>query len=360
MKNNLLSTLLVLAGLGTAETAAAQTAVFAKWPLTASLNDDATVRSTGISVQQPSFRRFVLSNGALPTGTGNQAFPAYSTAGQAFAPVNDGGGWSTTTSTTYPNPGTGSTPRRRFYEQFTITASAAVRADSVLFNAACFNSAAGKVAVAYSRSNFVSDSASVSIGGKGPAITNSTITRAGGVLDPTENGTFGVNASTGTAGDIANNGAYLPQASSSIAVGSIPDQYRFALNGATGVALAAGQTLTVRLYFAVGSSSGGRYILLRNVTLKSLQTPLASRPAVQTNLAAYPNPTQNQLRVPHLAASASAHVTVFSSTGAKVAALAAQPGTTETTLDLSQLANGLYLVEYADGVQRSSALVIKE
>jgi hypothetical protein len=195
-------------------------------------------------------------------------------------------------------------------------------------------------------------------GGKGPAINNSRNVRPGGVLDATENGTFGVNQSSGNPGAIANNSAWLP--TTSAGTPTVADRYSFALNGANGVVLTAGQTLTVRIHPAVGSSSGGRYVLLRNVTLKSQQTLLAARNAVQTNLAVYPNPTQSQLTVPHTAASRDARVTVFSTTGSKVAAFAAQAGSTATALDLSALPKGLYLVEYADGAQRSSARIVKE
>jgi hypothetical protein len=143
------------------------------------------------------------------------------------------------------------------------------------------------------------------------------------------------------------------------------DDFHFAFNNnANGLTLAAGQTLTVRIYPAIGSNTAGRYVLLRNVTFKSRQAyvanVLAARSAVQTNLAVYPNPAQNQLNVPHTAASRDARVTVFSTTGSKVAAFAAQSGSTETAVDLSALPKGLYLVEYADGTQRSSARIVKE
>ena len=357
MKKNLRSSLLMAGFLGLAASASAQTAGFVKWPLTANTSDNVTLRSANVTPGTPALRRLVVSNNQLPTGTGNQAFAPFSSAGQALAPVADGGGWSTTVSTTYPLPGTGGSPRRRFFEQFSVAATgAAVRFDSVVFNANVFNSAAGKVAVAWSLTNFVSDSASVT-GGKGPVINNSTNVRTGGVLAATENGSFGVSAS-GNPGEIANNSAILPQTTGTIT--TLPDLYGFALAGATGVTVPAGQTLTVRIYPAVGSSSGGRYFLLRNVTLKSRQTPLATRSGVETNLAAYPNPVQNRLMVPHLAASREARVTVFSTTGAKVAAFTAQPGTTETSVDLGALDKGLYLVEYADGSKRSSARIIKE
>lgn len=114
------------------------------------------------------------------------------------------------------------------------------------------------------------------------------------------------------------------------------------------------------MHFGVASSSAGRYILLSNVILKSRQTVLATRSALQTTLAVYPNPAQNNLVVPHTAASRDARVTVFSATGARVASIASQPGSSATNVDLSGLANGLYLVEYADGTQRSSARIVKE
>jgi hypothetical protein len=362
MKNHLLprpqsalQTLAVAGGmvLALAAPAAAQTAAFARWPLTANNSDVPAERSAGLTAGTPTLRRFVLSNGLLPAGTGNQAFPAYSAAGQAFAPAADGGGWSSSSATP---PGTGSTPRRRFYEQFTITVTAATRIDSVLFNAAIFNSAAGKVAVAFSRSGFTLDSASVS-GGIGPAITNSTNTIPAGVLPAANNGTFGVNPTTMTAGDIANNGAVLPQQPTT---GSVPDQYRFILNNATGVTLNAGQTLTVRIYFAVGSSSMGRYVLLRNVTLKGRGTGAATASAllVKNGLSLTPNPAAERVVVSHPTAKAGAQVALYTTTGQKVANLATQLGSDHTSLDLSKLAAGLYLVEYADAEQRVTGRVV--
>lgn len=354
MKKVVLPALLGLAGLGLSRSAAAQ-ATFAQWPLTANSSNNAAVRTSNITAGTPTFRRYVLSDGALPTGTGNQAFPAYSAAGQAFAPAANGGGWSSSSATP---PGTGSTPRRRFYEQFTITATAAAHIDSVSFNMVVFNTAAGKVAVAYSKSGFTSDSASVS-GGVGPAITNSTNMVTGGVLPAANNGTFGVNPTTGNAGDIANNGAILPQGTSA---GGLDDRYAFALNGATGVNLATGQTLTVRVYVGVGSSSTGRYVLLRNLTLKSAAAgPTATTNAlvVKNGLQLAPNPATEQVAVTHPSAKTGATVALYTITGQKINAILTQPGTTSTTLDLRSLATGLYLVEYTDGEQRVTARIAK-
>ncbi|GAA4353248.1 hypothetical protein GCM10023185_13720 [Hymenobacter saemangeumensis] len=360
MKKSLLSSrtlqaLAVAGGLALAAPASAQTAANAVWPLTA--NNNSTVNSANITTGTPVFRRYVLSNGQLPSGTGNMAFQPYSaTYGQAFAPAADGGGWSSSSATP---PGTGSTPRRRFYEQFTITAvGGAVRVDSVLFNASIFNSAAGKVAVTYSRSNYTTDSASVT-GGIGPEISNSTNMVPGGPLPAAGNGTFGVNPTTGTPGDVANNGAILPQMPST---GSVPDQYRFILNGATGVTINAGQTLTVRLHFAVGSSSMGRYVLLRNVILKGRGTASATASAllVKNGLSLSPNPAAERVLVNHPAAKADARVSLYTTTGQKVASLPTQAGSNGTSVDLSKLAAGLYLVEYADAEQRVTGRIIKQ
>ncbi|WP_201984213.1 T9SS type A sorting domain-containing protein [Hymenobacter rubidus] len=340
MKNNLLSALLLLAGLGTAEVASAQTQVFVQWPLKRNNADSTAVRSTGVTPGTPVFKRYVISNGQVPTGAA--AFAPYSSAGQAFGVLADGSGWSSTA----PSTGPGSAPKRIYYEQFSFTATAAVQVDSLLFSASVASSANGKVAAVYSRSNFATDSTDVT-GGKGPT----------GVLPSTANATFGL-SSTGGGVNTAVNGALVPQY-----VAGAPNSattFRLALNGATGLAVPSGQTLTVRIYFGVGSTGIGRYVLLRNVTLKSKQVALAARNAVATNLAVYPNPAQNVLNVPHAAASRDARVTVFSTTGAQVTTFAAQPGTTETTVNLGALAKGLYLVEYTDGSQRSSARIVKE
>ena len=107
------------------------------------------------------------------------------------------------------------------------------------------------------------------------------------------------------------------------------------------MALAAGRTLTIRLYFRVASNTEGRYFVLRNVVLKSTQAVLATRARTLTNLAAHPNPVQNHVLVPHTAASRHAQVSVFGATSARVATFAAVPGTLETAVDLSALAQGL-------------------
>ena len=340
MKKLLLSGLVLVGAMAAAETAQAQTQAFIHWPLKRNNTDSVAVRSAGVTPGTPVFKRYFISNGQVPTGAA--AFAPYSSAGQAFGVNADGSGWSSTA----PSTGPGGAPKRTYCEQFSFAATSAVQLDSVLFSASVASSAGGKVAVGYSRSNFVSDSADVT-GGKGPA----------GVLPSTANATFGVSA-TGGGVNTAVNGAAVPQYVAGAPAATTT--FRLALNGATGLAVPAGQTLSVRIYFGVASTGVGRYVLLRNVTLKRRQVALATRAALQPTLAAYPNPAQNRLNVPHAAAGRDARITVFGATGARVATFVPQAGTTETAVELGDLAQGLYLVEYLDGTQRSSARIVKE
>jgi hypothetical protein len=339
MKNHLLSALLLVAGMGLAETAAAQTQVFVQWPLKRNASDSTLARrpAAGLTAGVATFRRYVLSNGlanVTSTGSATTAYAPYSSLGQAFGTAANGSGGSSTIS---------SGPRRKWFEQFTITNSGTtpLRVDSLIFTAGTANSANGRAALSYSLSGFASDSADFA-GGKGPA----------GVLPATANGSFGTTSTT-----TASNPIVLPNLSAT----TPSNTYRMAFLSNGGLSLAANATLTVRLYFRVGSDTEGRYFVLRDVIMKSQQAVVsANRQALQTNLGVYPNPAQTQLNVPHAAASRDARVTVFSTTGSKVAAFAVQAGSIETAVDLNALPKGLYMVEYADGAQRSSARIVKE
>ncbi|RZL02305.1 MAG: T9SS type A sorting domain-containing protein [Hymenobacter sp.] len=338
MKKQLLFAGTLLSSLAFAAPAMAQTPVFVQWPLKRNNADSTQVRlpAAGLTVATPTFKKLVLSNGLPGTTTG--AYAPYSSNGQAFATTATATGGSTAI------PGG---PRRAFFEQFAITNSGttALRVDSLIFTAATANSANGRVALSYSRSGFTTDSVDF-VGGKGPT----------GVLASTANGTFGAATTTQAAVSPAVLPQFVAGAASSLST------FRMAfVSGGTGISMAAGSTLTVRLYFRVGSDTEGRYFLLRNVTLKSTQVALAARPLLaSTTLGVYPNPAQDQLLVPHASASRDAHVLVYNATGAKVASQDAQPGTTETSLHLNALASGFYLVEYSDGNQRSTARIVKE
>ncbi|GAB3873890.1 hypothetical protein GCM10028824_26230 [Hymenobacter segetis] len=319
-----------------------------------SSQDSVALRSAGLTAATR-FSRLVVSDGSTPaSGTTTTAYSA--TRGQAFAPNADGSGWPSAA----PSAGPGSAPRRSHYEQFAVTAAAATRIDSLLFTAAATSSPGGRVAVMYSLSNFTADSSTFT-GGKGPAYagyTSGTLVvpaSSGGVLPATADGSFPATGTTSTAA------AIVPQF---VSANGNNGTFRFALNNATGVVLPAGGTLTVRLYFTVNNSAAGRYILLRDVTLKgqagtaTAAAAAAARP--QTNLVAYPNPVADNLTIQHPAAPAGGRVTLYSITGQQVATMAAQPGTARTALALGQLASGIYLAEYTDGQQRITTKVVKQ
>ena len=188
-----------------------------QWPLDVNANDSAAVRSAGVTASTPTFNNLYLSN-----GTTVAAVPAYSaTYGQAYGPTSNGDGtWKAPT-------GPGGTLSRIFYEQFTVTANTnyTVRVDSLILNAGFYNtSSSPKFAVAYSVSGFISDSTDVAGASFAAPIA------------------IGNSSSSGTVSN-----------------------YRLALNGGTGITLEPGQTLSLRLYNAVGSSSAGRYGTLKNV-----------------------------------------------------------------------------------------------
>ncbi|UOQ74012.1 beta strand repeat-containing protein [Hymenobacter cellulosilyticus] len=204
------------------------------WPLKVNSQDSAAVRATGILPSSATLRNFYLSDVTLGT-----AIKPYSSAyGAAFGSSPSGDG------SFVPLPG--SNLNRIYYVQFTVTAAAnaTVRADSLVFWSAFNNTASNlKLAVAYSKTGFRSDSMEVAGGGTGPIGPLTTRTTTPG----TGTGTFADpiflrNQNTG------------------------PNQnYRVALASASGVTITGGQTLTIRLYYASGSSSSGRYALLRDV-----------------------------------------------------------------------------------------------
>lgn len=317
---------LLTAGL-LATQAQAQTQVYQHWPLKASATDSAAVRSTGINASTPTLKRLVVSDGSA---TAN-ARPYSALYGQAIAPAALGANWGTSAG------GPGGSLKRTFYEQFTVTAAsgATVRADSLIITAGFLTTASStNMGVVYSRSNFTSDSTDVS-GGKGP------------------NGVFTGSITGGFTGPVA-----LQQ----VATGSPnTNTYRMALNGATGVTLNAGQTLTIRVYVSCSSTgANSRFALFKDVIVKSRQTVTATRNRNTALLAAYPNPVQDQLRVQHTAATQPGSLTVYSATGRRVAEFSTQPGSSATTLPLGGLPTGIYLVQYQNGTERLTSRIVKQ
>ncbi|TGE25944.1 T9SS type A sorting domain-containing protein [Hymenobacter aquaticus] len=203
------------------------------WPLKANNQDSAAVRAPGVVPATTSLRNFYLSDVTL--GTAIRPYSAQF--GEAFGSSPSGDG------SFIPLPG--SNLNRVYYAQFTITAAAnaTLRADSVVLWSAFNNTASNlKLAVVYSKTGFTTNDSTEVAGGTGPIGPLTTRTTTPG----TGTGTFADpiflrNQNTG------------------------PNQtYRLALNRTGGVQLAAGQTLTIRLYYASGSSSAGRYALLRD------------------------------------------------------------------------------------------------
>src|SRR5829696_1119730 len=210
--------------------------VLQQWPLTADNTDNAAVRSAGVTTSTPSFNRLYSSNGTTVT-----AVKAYSTThGQAFAPSAGGDGlWTTAAG------GPGGNLTRVHYEQFTVTAAAGytVKIDSVLLNAAFYASSSNtKLAVVYSKSGFTT--------------ADSVEVAAASFAAPK----LLIQDNTG------------PNSANS--------KYALLLANENGVMLEAGQMLTIRLYFSCGSTSTGRYGMLKNVTVKGAATALAPLPAV--------------------------------------------------------------------------------
>lgn len=208
------------------------------WPLNANNNDSTSIRDAGVTASTPSFNKLFLSNGTTLT-----AVPAYSvTYGMAYGASSNGDGtWSTAVN------GPGGNLNRTIYTQFTITAAAnySVRVDSFILTSSFYNTSSNtKLAIVYSKTGFVSDSSDVT-GGLG----------ADGL------------SLAGTA-----NGAFATPVILLNETGGTNANYRFALNGSSGVSLSPGQTLTVRLYNACGSSSSGRYAKIKNAFFKGLSS----------------------------------------------------------------------------------------
>jgi hypothetical protein len=140
----------------------------------------------------------------------------------------------------------GGSLNRTFYTQFTIGAATGntVRVDSFILNSSFYNTSTNtKLAIVYSKTGFTTSDSTNVTGGVGA----DGLTLAG-----TANGAFAtpVSLTNQTAGTTTN--------------------YRFALNGADGVLLQTGETLTVRIYNSCGSSSAGRYGKIKDAMFKGL------------------------------------------------------------------------------------------
>ncbi|MEA5426195.1 pectinesterase family protein [Arcicella lustrica] len=212
------------------------------WSMIVADNDSSALRAKGVIVPKPILKRLSLSN--------NSVIPAYSALhGQAFAPSTDGGGLWTTA-----GGGFGNNLNRGLYEQFVIKASSgyAVKVDSISLKMALYAAATGKFAIVYSKTGFKTDSADVSGG-----------LMSGIPMPNTANGAFATPA--------------LPVSEPS----ETATFYQLALNGANGINLATGDSITIRMYFSTGSSSAGRYAKIKDLSiLGSIKDLNAVKPVV--------------------------------------------------------------------------------
>lgn len=212
------------------------------WPMSFNNIDSAAVRSAGVAATVPTLNRLFVADGSVA------AVQPYSpTLGQALSSGTTGAGtWSSASG------GPGGNLNRNVYEQFKIKANSnySVRVDSFLITAAFYATASGtKLGVVYSRSAFTTDSSDVTTT---PGIFTNPILLAQQNTGPT-------------------------------------NQYALALNGATGVTLNPGDSLTIRIYLSCSSSSLGRYGLVKNVIAKGLATNLAvPTPVITTSVSSLP------------------------------------------------------------------------
>jgi pectinesterase len=372
--------------------------VIQNWPLTANGSDDAGVRSTYVSASAVSLNRLTLSN-----GTTQAAVPAYSaTYGQAFgASTNGDGTWTNAVG------GPGGNLTRVHYVQFTVTANGrSLRLDSLIAYSAFNGTNSGtKMAIVYSKTGFT---------------TNDSTEVTGGVDQ----------ANTAVTGSFATPIVLANQ------TGGPTNFYRLALNGSTGVTIANGQTLTVRIYYACSSTGTPRYGMLKNVTVKGealaplplnlvsftgsfavntthlnwksvnetsieryqverspngidflpLGNVASNRSSnyefadknpfdgsnfyrlriysndgssfysrviqINTKLKAginiYPNPVKDEITLIHPLAGREAVVRLFSVDGKQVAQYQLKPGAAQSTINVADLLNGIYLAVYTD------------
>ncbi|MGY3089533.1 pectin methylesterase-like acyl-CoA thioesterase [Hymenobacter sp. UYAg731] len=301
------------------DVAPAPVTVLEQWPLRVNNTDSAQVRSSRIVATTPTLKRLYVSN-----GTTMATIPAYSNQfGQAFgaSPAGDGQ-WGTAAG------GPGGTLDRKYYEQFTLTvaANSAVRVDTLLFNSAFYNTSSNtKMAVVYSLNGFTTPADSTEIvAAFGP----------GGAQTLSASGTF------------TNSFPLLNQTSGNT------NMYRVVLRNG-GVSLAGGQTLSVRLYFACGSTGIPRYAFLKNLRFKgTAQTVLATTPAqaLAAQVQLYPNPATGRfyLQLPQLSGAAAQQpiaLRLFNNLG-QVVLVRSLPATAgravETEVNVHGLAPGIY------------------
>ncbi len=211
--------------------------VLQNWPLVAGTNDDPALRSVAVTASSPSFNNLFTTDGTQPSS--GPLSPYSQQYGQVFGANAAGNNWQNV----------GGTLKRAYYEQFTVTAAAgkSVKIDSITLYTDFYGTLSGvKMAAVYSKNGFNSPADSTEFSdGIGPT---------GSALVLSTSGTFARSFPLAQ----NNNGPV--------------DYYALALNGTDGVSLNENETLTIRLYWACSSTGTPRFAMLKNVSIKGVET----------------------------------------------------------------------------------------
>jgi pectin methylesterase-like acyl-CoA thioesterase len=288
--------------------------------------DSLALRDMGLATSKFNLNNLSISNG-MSNVVGGGVSPFSPIAGIAFAPGTTGdGSW------------TGfNALNRSTYAQFTVSAAEKhlLRIDSLVLNSAFLASSTNnKMAIAYSKSGFTTDSSDVTGGMNG----------SGALLVPTANGAF-----------------TTPILVSQDNVNA-PFNYRLALNGTTGVTLEAGETLTLRVYVSSSSTTKGTYAKLKDVYLKGLATKLQEKKDTITQepvISLLANPVSDWLYIVHRNLKENINFAIYNLNGVMV--LSKKGGQSDyTDIDIQNLANGLYVLQFVYKGNKTSLKFVKQ
>lgn len=228
------------------------------WPLTQNNIDSANARSESVIASTSSFSGLYTSDGTQPSSS---PIPSYSGKfGQALGANLAGNNWSAV----------GGTLKRNFYQQFSVTTAPdfQIRVDSLTFLTDFYNTISNiKMAVVFSKNGFSTPADSTEL--------FSAIGAGGVTLPLATSGTFtkSFTLQRNDAGPI--------------------NKYAISLNGIDGVTLNPGETLSIRLYYACGSSGTPRFAFLKDVIVKGVV--LSTLPLNLTSFNAYNQKEKNRL-----------------------------------------------------------------
>ncbi len=302
-----------------------------QWPLTINNNDSGAVRSAAVTASAATLNNLFTSDGSAAS----VSIPSFSGQyGQALGANAAGNNWSIV----------GGTLKRNYYEQFTITAAPGntVRVDSITFLSDFYLTVSGiKMAAVYSKTGFTTSDSTEFLNGV------------------TGNGTSLV---LSTSGNFTKSFPILRNDAGAI------NYYALSLNGISGVTLNPGESVTIRLYWACGSTGTPRFAFIKNVRVMGV-----SNSTVPVNLVSFTAgyerkklmlrwATTYEQNLDRFEIERSTNGTSFS-TLASVAAKNAAAGHTYSTEDISPLYLDAYyrlkMVDKDRTVKYSSTLLVK-